>query len=139
MGNNRQDTGDMSIDRSPLDLRKAPSIDAPAQNPADTSSSSPSASPTPTNGSPIRDSSARLSAIQTVQSYFNHEAEAIRSHLTAVLPGLIRGEVRTQCTQLSQEIGAQIGSIPLEIRMTRCCLLVRRVRTKTADDVASGP
>jgi hypothetical protein len=99
------DPGDNSSDRDD----SSPSL----INPPDTSSSSPPASPT--NASPIRDSSARLSAIQTVQSYLNHEAEAIRSHLTTVLPELIQGEVRTQCNQLAQEIGAQIQSIREEI------------------------
>jgi hypothetical protein len=91
-------------------------VSGPTVNPADTSSSSPPASPaTLTNASPIGDSSTKVSAIQTVQSYLNHEVEAIRSHLTADLPGLIRGEVRTQCTQLAQEIGAQIQSIREEL------------------------
>ena len=64
---------------------------------------------------PVRDSSTRLSAIQTVQTYITHEAQAIQSHLTAVLPGLIQGEVRTQLAQLAQEIGAQISSIREEV------------------------
>lgn len=65
---------------------------------------------------PVRDLSTRLSAIQTVQTYIlTHEAQAIQSHLTAVLPGLIQGEVRTQYAQLAQEIGAQISSIREEV------------------------
>ena len=36
-------------------------------------------------------------------------------HLTAVLPSLVQGEVRTQCAQLAQEIGAQISSIQEEL------------------------
>ena len=35
----------------------------------------------------------------------------IQSHLIAALPGLIQGEVRTQCAQIAQEIAAQISSI----------------------------
>ena len=53
--------------------------------------------------------------MQTVQSYLTHETRSIQSHLTAVLPGLIQGEVRTQCAQLAQEIGAQITSIRKEV------------------------
>lgn len=87
----------------------------PTRNPEDmpfTSSSSPLASPAiPTNASPVSDSSTRVSAIQTVQTYLTHQAQAIQSHLTTILPGLIQGEVRTQCTQLAQEIGGQISSI----------------------------
>ena len=70
---------------------------------------------TPTNASPVNNSSTRLSAIQTVQHYSTHQAQAIQSHLTAVLPSLIQGEVHTQCTQLAQEIGAQISSIQEEL------------------------
>jgi hypothetical protein len=95
-----------------------PAQPGPVSGPTDsptTVDSSPASPATLTNASPIRDSSTRLSAIQTVQSYLNHEAEAIRSHLTDVLPGLIRGEVRTQCTQLAQEIGVQIQSIREEL------------------------
>ena len=57
------------------------------------------------------DASPRVSAIQTVQTYLTHQAQAIQSHLTTILPGLIQGEVCTQCTQLAQEIGEQISSI----------------------------
>jgi len=81
-------------------------------NTADTSPTSPV---TPTNASPVRDSSTRLSAIQTVQSYLTQEAQAIQSNLVAVLPGLIQAEVRTHCAQLAQEIGAQISSIREEV------------------------
>ena len=90
------------------------SISRSTHNPADMDTSSPSLPATPTNASPV-DSSTRLSAIQTVQTYLAHEAQAIQSHLTAVLPGLIQGEVHTQCAQLAQEIGAQISSIREEL------------------------
>jgi hypothetical protein len=84
-------------------------------NPEDMSTSSPASPTTLTNSSPIRDSSTRPSAIETVQNYLNHEAQAIQLHLTAVLPSLIQGEVRAQCAQLAQEIGAQISSIRKEV------------------------
>lgn len=96
-----------------------PPINPPTHNPVDTLSTngfSPPASPAhPTITLPVSDSSTRLSAIQTVQTYLTSQTHAIQSHLTAVLPGLIQGEVRTQCTQLAQEIGAQILSIREEV------------------------
>jgi hypothetical protein len=49
--------------------------------------------------------------MQTVQTYLTHQTEAIESRLTTILPGLIQGEVRTQCSQLAQEIGEKISSI----------------------------
>lgn len=103
-----------AVDAAPLHFH--PPINPPTQNLADTSSSSPPASPTTsTNASSVSDSSTRLSAIQTVQTYLTHEAQAIQSHLTAVLPGLIQVEVRAQCAQLAQEIGSQISSIRAEV------------------------
>ena len=78
-----------------------PPINLPTHNPADTTS--------------VSDSSTRLSAIQTVQTYLTQQAQEIRSHLTAVLSSLVQGEVCTQCTQLAQEIGAQISSIREEV------------------------
>ena len=93
-------------------------INLPMHNPADMGSifsSSPALPVTPTDASPISDSSTRLSAIQTVQTYLSHQTQTIQSHLTAVLPGLIQGEVRIQCGQLAQEIGAQISSIQEEV------------------------
>jgi hypothetical protein len=59
-----------------------------------------------------------LSAIQTVQTYLTHQAQTIQSHLTTILPSLIQGEVRIQCAQLAQEIGAQISSIREEVILT---------------------
>ena len=66
---------------------------------------------TPIDSFPISDSSTKSSAIQTVQSYLTHQAQTIQSHLTAILPGLIQGEVHIQCAQLVQEIGTQISLI----------------------------
>jgi hypothetical protein len=87
----------------------------PTHNPGDislTSNSSPPASPAiPTNASPVSDSSTRVPAIHTVQTYLSHQAQAIQSHLTTILPSLIQGEVRTQYSQLAEEIGVQISSI----------------------------
>jgi hypothetical protein len=71
-------------------------------------------SATPINSFPISDSSTKLSAIQTVQTYLTHQAQMIQLHLTAILPGLIPGEVCIQCTQLAQEIGTQISLIQEE-------------------------
>jgi hypothetical protein len=103
----------------------SPTADAPYNppinppiNPADmpsTSSSSPASPAIPTNASPVNDSSTRLPAIQTVQTYLTHQAEAVQSHLIAVLPGLVQEEVRLRCVQLAQEIGAQISSIREEL------------------------
>lgn len=70
---------------------------------------------TPTDALSISDPSTGSSAIQTIQTYLASQAQAIQSHLTGVLPGLIQGEVRIQCTQLAQEIGAQISSIREEV------------------------
>ena len=53
----------------------------------------------------------RVSAIETVQTYLTHQAQAIQSHLITILPGLIQGEVRTQYSQLARQIGNQITSI----------------------------
>ena len=92
----------------------SPTADAP-YNPPSTSSSSPASPATPTNASPVNDLSTRLPAIQTVQTYLTHQAEAVQSHLIAVLPGLVQEEVRLQCVQLAQEIGAQISSIREEL------------------------
>ena len=66
---------------------------------------------TPIDSFPISDSSTKLLAIQTVQSYLTHQAQTIQSHLTAILPILIQGEVCIQCAQLAQEIGTQMSSI----------------------------
>ena len=85
----------------------------PADMPSTTSTSTSPA--TPTNASPVSDSSTRLSAIQTVQNYLTCQAQAIQLHLTVVLPGLVQGEVCTQCAQLAQEIGAQISLIQEEL------------------------
>jgi hypothetical protein len=97
----------------------APHINLPTHNLVDTpptNSSSPAPHASPTHAPPaVSDSSTRLSAIQTVETYLNHQTQAIQSHLTAVLPGLIQEEVRTQCAQLAQEIGAQISSIQKEV------------------------
>jgi hypothetical protein len=38
----------------------------------------------------------------------------MQSNLTAILPGLVQGEVRIQCAQLAQEIGSQISLIRQE-------------------------
>jgi hypothetical protein len=105
---------DPTVSQIALDADMAP-LSPSTHNPADTSTSSPASPATPTNAFPVRDSSTRLTAIQTVQTYLTNEAQAIQSHLTAVLPGLIQGEVRTQCAQLAQEIGAQISSIRKEV------------------------
>jgi hypothetical protein len=80
-----------------------------------TSSSSPASPVTSPNASPSSDSSTRLSAIQTVQTYLTQQAQLMQSHLAEVLPDLIRGEVHVQCSQLSQEITAQIYSIREEV------------------------
>jgi len=87
-------------------------VDNPADMP---STSSPSLPASPATPSPISNSSTGLSAIQTVQSYLTHQAQEIQSHLTAALPDLIQGEVRTQCAQLAQEIGNQISLIREEL------------------------
>ena len=113
-------------------------------NPEDMSTSSPASPTTLTNSSPVRDSSTRRSAIETVQNYLNHEAQAIQLHLTAVLPSLIQREVHAQCAQLAQEIGAQISSIRKEVctptdDQDDPILLSQEVRTKTAESMASGP
>ena len=71
-------------------------------------------SATPINSFSVSGSSTKLSAIQTVQSYLTHQAKMIQLHLTAILPGLIQGEVCIQCTQLVQKIGTQISSIQEE-------------------------
>jgi hypothetical protein len=68
-------------------------------------------SATPINLFPISDSSTKSSAIQTVQTYLTHQAQMIQSDLTAILPGLIQGEVYIQCAQLAQEISTQISLI----------------------------
>ena len=102
-------------------------------------------SATPIDSFPISNSSTKLSAIQTVQSYLTHQAQMIQSHLTAILPGLIQGEVCIQCTQLVQEIGTQISSIWEEAfrsagdqddPMLPSCEAVRRVRMKAAEGMA---
>jgi hypothetical protein len=87
----------------------------PADTPSASNSSSPASPATPTNASPVSDSPPKWSAIQTVQTYITHQTQVIQSHLTAALPGLIQGEVRTQCAQLAQEIGDQISSIREEV------------------------
>jgi hypothetical protein len=92
----RHDTGDISL---------------PMHNPADTSGSSPPASP----ATPFGDPSTRLSAMQTVQTYLTQETQAIQTHLTTVLPGLIQKEVHTQCSHLAQEISGQISSLRKEV------------------------
>jgi hypothetical protein len=56
-----------------------------------------------------------LPAIQTIQTYLTHQTQAIQSHLTEILPSLIQGEVRNQCAQLAEKIGAQISSIREEV------------------------
>jgi hypothetical protein len=53
-----------------------------------------------------------VSSIQTIQTFLT---QTIQSNLTAILPGLIQGEVRIQCAQLAQEIGTQISSIRDEV------------------------
>jgi hypothetical protein len=65
----------------------------------------------PINSFSVSDSSTKSSAIQTVQTYLTHQAQMIQLHLTAILPGLIQGEVCIQCTQLVQKIGTQISLI----------------------------
>ena len=87
----------------------------PAEMPFTSSFSSPASPATPMNAFSIHDSSTRISAIQTVQTYLTQQAQVIQSHMTSILPGLIQGEVRTQCTQLAQDIGAQISSIQEEV------------------------
>ena len=93
-------------------------VNLPTHNLADTPSTNSSSLASPatlTNASPVSDSSTSLPAIRTVQAYLAHQAQLIQSHLTGVLPGLIREEVRTQCTQLAEGIGAQISSIREEV------------------------
>ena len=105
-----QDSGDNFSNNNPSDLAYT---NLPMHNLADTPSTSsfhPTSPATPTNPSPINDS-MRLSAIQTVQAYLTQQTQVIQSHMTAILPGLIQGEVHTQCTQLAQEIGAHISLI----------------------------
>src|ERR1700678_3288016 len=96
--------GDDSRRKSPLPghsvQQEIPRPLSPMVDPS-LSSSSTALPATPTNASPVGDLSTTLSAIQTV--------------LTAVLPGLIQGEVRIQCTKLAQDIGAQISSIQEEV------------------------
>lgn len=86
-------------------------ISPPMHNPTDTSGSSQPASP----ATPVGDPSTKLSAMQTVQTYLTQETQAIQTHLTTVLPGLIQDEVRTQCSQLAQEISGQISSLRKEV------------------------
>ena len=103
----------MAIDDNPAGMSSFPPASPATPSPATPTYASPvsDSSTMPTYASPVSDSSTRLSAIQTVQTYLAHEAQAIQSHLTTVLPSLIQGEVHIQCSQLAQEIGDQISSI----------------------------
>jgi hypothetical protein len=64
----------------------------------------------PAQPGPVR--GPTVSPIQTVQTFLT---QTIQSNLTAILPGLIQGEVRIQCAQLALEIGSQISSIREEV------------------------
>lgn len=75
-----------------------------------TSNSDPLPNEPPQPGPPVHDPA--VSPIQTVQTYLT---QMIQSNLTAILPGLVQGEVRMQCAQIAQQIGTQISSIREEV------------------------